>query len=225
MLYLGIGDNGKKDHAQALDKLTGKIIRIDVRDANAERPYRVPPDNPFVGAPGAHPEIWAYGMRNPWRMDFDPQNPHRLFVADVGASNWEEISIAAAGANLGWPLCEGPNCRPEADPAILVPPAIAYDRNVGCAIIGGIAVPWLNDAFMFSDLCARRLWLMERAHAQDGAQEWRMREIADLVDAARNIVAFGAGDNGSVYILAHDNPILRLDPSFADHLLDAPPAE
>ena len=233
MLYLGIGDNGKKNLSQALDNLQGKIIRIDVRGANTERPYRIPPDNPFVGAPGAHPEIWAYGLRNPWRMDFDPQNPDRIFVADVGGSNWEEVSIATAGANLGWPLCEGPQCIPETDIAALTPPALAYGRNVGCAVIGGIAVPWLDDAFIFSDLCARRIWLMERADAQekspadaqDGAQKWRMREIADLVDAARNIVAFGAGDDGSVYILAHDNPILRLDPSFADHLLDAPPAE
>ena len=233
MLYLGIGDNLKKDRPQALDNLQGKIIRIDVRGANPDQPYRIPPDNPFAHNPNALPEIWAYGLRNPWRMDFDPQNPDRIFVADVGDTAWEEISIATAAANLGWPLCEGPNCSPEADLAALTPPAIAYRRNVGCAVIGGIAVPWLDDAFIFGDLCARRIWLMEPTRAQDkspddaqdDAQQWRMREIADLVDATRNIVAFGAGNDGSVYILAHDNPIMRLDPSFADHLLDAPTLE
>ena len=225
MLYLGIGDNRNPQDAQALNNLRGKIIRIDVRGANARQPYRIPPDNPFVNAPGARPEIWAYGLRNPWRMDFDPQNPGSLFVADVGETNWEEVSIATAGANLGWNLCEGNNCAPGAD---LAPPAVAYPRTVGCAIIGGVVVPWLNNGFIFSDLCARRVWLMERANAQerspadaqDSPQAWRMREIADLVDAVRSVLAFGHGENGSVYILSYDNPILRLDPSLADDLLD-----
>ena len=110
--------------------------------------------------------------------------------------------------------------RVENDSA-LAPPAVAYPRTVGCAIIGGVAVPWLNNGFIFSDLCARRVWLMERA----AAQEWRMREIVDLVDAVRSVLAFGHGENGSVYILAYDNPILRLDPSLADHLPDAPASE
>ena len=84
MLYLGIGDNEKPADAQRLNNLRGKIIRIDVRGATAAQPYRIPPDNPFVSAPNARPEIWAYGLRNPWRMAFDPQNPNSLFVADVG---------------------------------------------------------------------------------------------------------------------------------------------
>ncbi len=237
MLYLGIGDNGQKDDAQSLTHLRSKIIRIDVRGATADQPYRIPPDNPFVNTPGALPEIWAYGLRNPWRMDFDPQNPDSLFVADVGGANWEEVSIATAGANLGWNLCESNDCAPGTDLAALAPPAVAYPRTVGCAIIGGVVVPWLNNGFIFSDLCARRVWLMERADARDsppaGAQDseqyssqgWRMREIADLVDATRSILAFGSGENGGVYILSYDNPILRLDPSLADHLPDAPADE
>ena len=222
MLYLGIGDNAPQRSSQALDNLEGKIIRIDVRGATADQPYRIPPDNPFVSAPGALPEIWAYGLRNPWRMAFDPANPHSLFVADVGEKTREEVSIATAAANLGWPLCEGNACCNHADLAAdLAPPAVAYDRNLGCAIIGGVTVPWLDNRFIFGDLCSRRVWLL----AGDHASGWQMRQIADLSEVTRNILAFGSGEDGVVYILSYDNPILRLDPNFADRLPDAPPAE
>ena len=216
MLYLGIGDNSPQRSPQALDNLEGKIIRIDVRGASANRPYRIPPDNPFVDKPGARPEIWAYGLRNPWRMAFRPADPTELFVADVGLRTYEEVSIATAAANLGWPLCEGSACRDNIDPADLAPPLIAYGRDVGCAVIGGVAVPWLQNKLIFGDLCARRVWLL----AGDPAYGWRMREIADLSEVARNILAFGSGKDGSVYILSYDNPILRLDPSLADNLPD-----
>ena len=216
MLYLGIGDNAVAAKAQALNDLRGKIIRIDVRGATAAQPYRIPPDNPFAHNPDALPEIWAYGMRNPWRMAFNPSSPGSLFVADVGSGSIEEVSIAVAGANLGWPMCEGDICRASADLADLTPPAVAYGRDVGCAVIGGVTVPWLNDKFIFGDLCARRVWML----AGDPASEWRMREIADLSDGARNILAFGSGEDGGVYILSYDNPILRLDPSLADALPD-----
>ena len=221
MLYQGIGDNGTEFDVQSLNNFRGKIIRIDVRGANPAQPYRIPPDNPFVNTPDAFPEIWAYGLRNPWRMAFDPKNPSALFVADAGKQTREEVSIATAGANLGWPYCEGEICRDDADLNALTPPAVTYGKTVGCAIIGGVTVPWLDDKFIFSDLCARRVWLLEPDNSPDGAQKWRMREIADLADAARILVAFGEGYDGSVYILAFDNPILRLDPSFADHLPDA----
>ena len=219
MLYLGIGDNGTAADAQALDKLRGKIIRIDVRGANAERRYRIPPDNPFVGAPGARPEIWAYGLRNPWRMAFDPKEPGSLFIADVGNLAWEEVSIATAGSNLGWPLCEANACAPGVDTAGLAPPAVAYGRVHGCAIIGGVTVSWLDGGFIFSDLCGRRVWLLEPNISPDSAQaspQWRMREIADLSALARNIIAFGAGEDGSVYALSRNGPILRLHPDLVE---------
>ena len=225
MLHLGIGDNEMPANAQALNDLRGKIIRIDVRGANAERPYRIPPDNPFADNSDALPEIWAYGMRNPWRMAFNPANPGSLFVADVGAGAREEVSVAVAGANLGWPMCEGDICRDDADLADLAPPAGAYGRDVGCAVIGGVTVPWLDNGFIFGDLCSRRVWLLERDSAPDSPQDWQMREIADLSDHARNILAFGSAENGDVYILSYKNPILRLDPNLPDALPDAPPAE
>ena len=233
MLYLGIGDNETQRSAQVLNDLRGKIIRIDVRGANPAQPYRIPPDNPFADVPGARPEIWAYGLRNPWRMAFDPKAPANLFVADVGFQDWEDVSIATAGVNLGWPLCEANACRDDADLANLTPPAVAYGRDRGCAVIGGVTVPWLDDKFIFGDICARRVWLLEPDatpdsapdSAQAAAQDWQMRQIADLSDLARNILAFGAAEDGGVYILSYDNPILRLDPSLADALPDAPPDE
>ena len=223
MLYLGIGDDGTPRHSQALDRLAGKIIRIDVRGANPDQPYHIPPDNPFADNPSARPEIWAYGLRNPWRMAFDPANPANLFVADVGEGTREEVSIAVAGANLGWPLCEADICQESLDAAAaanLTPPVVAYSRDIGCAVIGGVAVSWLNNGFIFGDLCSRRVWLLEpdsppadaQGSAQDSPQVWRMREIADLSESARHIIAFGKGNDGSVYALPRTGAILRLYP-------------
>ena len=225
MLYLslGIGDGRASSDAQSLQTLRGKIIRIDARGATADRPYRIPPDNPFVDNPDALPEIWAYGLRSPWRMDFDPADPSRIFVGDVGEHTREEVSIATAGANLGWPLCEADLCQESLDPALaakLAPPAVAYGRNLGCAVIGGVAVPWLDNRFIFSDLCSRRLWLLERDSPPDAAQDsppnsaqpWRMRQIADLSAPVRFLYSFGLASDGSVYVIGHDSPILRLYP-------------
>ena len=234
MLYLGIGDNSAYNDAQSLNNLRGKVIRIDVRGANVERPYLVPPDNPFVSAPNARSEICALGLRNPWRMAFDLQNPANLFVADVGSQTREEVSIATADANFGWTLCEADICKDWVSPATLAnlaPPAIAYGRDIGCAVIGGVTVPWLDDGFIFGDLCSRRVYSLERdippdtaqAVHQDSPQAWRMREIADLSQSTRHIIAFGAGADGSVYVLPRTGAILRLDPSMVGHLPDSPP--
>ena len=207
MLYLGIGYNIQYDKPQSLDTLHGKIVRIDIRDATPNRPYRIPPDNPFVDAPDAFPEIWAYGLRNPWRMDFAPDG--RLFIADVGRDDYEEISLAAAGANLGWPLCEGNLCHEEgieADDDELTPPIYTYGREDGCAIIGGVTAPRLNNGFVFGDYCNRRIWLLE----QDGHEGWRARNLAL---ARRPVLSFGMDAAGTVYILADSSPITRLQPS------------
>ena len=204
MLYLGIGDNAYLAHkAQALSSLRGKIIRIDVRGATPEQPYRIPPDNPFVNNPDALPEIWAYGLRNPWRMDFAPDG--RLFIADVGEEEQEEVSLAAAGDNLGWPICESALCRVnvEADAAGLTAPLFVYGKEDGCAIIGGVTAPRLNNGFIFGDYCSHRIWLLE----QDERESWRMRLIAQ---AERPILSFGMDADGTVYVLSRQSPIMRL---------------
>ncbi len=204
MLYLGIGDNGLGRNAQNLQSLRGAIIRIDVRGASAERPYRVPDDNPLLAMPEARPEIWAFGLRNPWRMNFDAEG--RLWVADVGHGQEEEVSLVTAGANLGWPLLEGAYCRGEqraCDALGATPPVATYGRDLGCAIIGGVGSP-PNGAYLFGDYCSGRIWRLE----EDGASGWSMREIAR---ADRQILGFGRGAGGEVYVLTAGGPILRLE--------------
>ena len=168
------------------------------------QPYRVPPDNPFVDNPDARPEIWAYGLRNPWRMDFAPDG--RLFIADVGHRKQEEISLAAAGANLGWPMCEGSACEEgvEADAGGLTAPIFTYGREGGCAIIGGVTAPRLNNGFVFGDYCSRRVWILEQ---QGGRESWQARMLAQMEGL---IMSFYIDADGTVYVLQRRNPIMRL---------------
>ena len=207
MLYLGLGYRYNAENPASLASLRGKIIRIDVRGATAEQPYRIPDDNPFTATPDARPEIWAYGFRNPWRMDFDAAG--NLWVADAGSVTEEEVSIATAGANLGWPVFEGASCQAAAaDCAALAsattPPAVSYAREQGgCAIVGGIASPRPELPYIFGDHCSRRIWTVQG----DAATGWRMHELAL---ANGNILAFGADAAGTVFVLLHDRPILRL---------------
>ena len=203
MLYLGIGDNKSSKKAQSLDTLLGNIIRIDVRGATPEQSYRIPPDNPFVNNHDALPEIWAYGLRNPWRMDFAPDG--RLFIADVGDYTQDEVSLAAAGANLGWPICEGNACEEgtDADADGLTAPIYTYSREGGCAIIGGVTVPWPNHGFIFGDHCSGKVWLLE----QDGRGSWQTRLLARMEG---QILSFGMDVDGTVYVLIRRNPIVRL---------------
>ena len=110
MLYLGLGDGGSggdpSGNGQNLNTLLGKIIRLDVRATSAAQPYAIPPDNPFTGRPGARGEVWAFGLRNPWRMAFDPPTG-RLWVGDVGQNSSEEIDVVVRGGNYGWNFREG----------------------------------------------------------------------------------------------------------------------
>ena len=205
MLHLGLGDNAEAgagaESAADLSSLAGKIIRIDVRDATEETPYRVPPDNPFVGDPDARPEIWALGLRNPWRMSF-AQNGG-LIVADVGASLREEVSIAERGANQGWPLFEGSLCVAEDNSRCdgvegYTFPIHEYPRGYpgaggDCAIIGGMFAP--DGKYLFGDYCSGRVWALERT----APDVWRATEIMDLGDA---LIAFGSDADGAVYALS-----------------------
>ena len=163
-LYWSTGEDANPDNAQPLDSLLGKLLRIDPRQDGANA-YAVPPDNPFVATAGAQGEIWALGLRNPWRFSFD-RATGALALADVGAGSWEEVDYAiqaaggGRGANYGWPTCEALSGTDCAGPA-LTPPIYAYDRPPGasnCAIMGGYVVrdPDLGDLFgryLFSDLC------------------------------------------------------------------------
>ena len=222
MLYLGIGDNRSAAEAQNPASLRGKIIRIDVRGATPEQPYRTPADNPWLSRPEFRPEIWAYGLRNPWRMAFDAAG--RLWVGDVGSAGAqaaEEVSIATAGANLGWPLFEGQLCYGDkaqcAEIADYTPPAFTYGRAEGCAIIWGgeyrgAALPRLAGSYLFSDYCSNRLWAL----TPDGAGGWSRRLAAPPAAAVPNIIAFGTDAAGEMYVLAANRQLLKLEPAFGN---------
>ena len=214
MLYLGIGDGGAANdphgHGQNRETLLGAIIRIDVRDASTAYPYRIPADNPLLGVPGVRPEIFAWGMRNPWRMAFDPAGG-ALWVGDVGQDRVEEVGIAAPGGNHGWNIFEGGECfRRDEDCDALddhIPPLATYGHDLGCSVTGGVVyrgsqLPWLDGAYLFADFCSGRLWALEQ---RDGG--WQMRELAQL-DA--QIASFGVDHDGEVHLLTFRGPILRL---------------
>ncbi|MGH9179627.1 MAG: PQQ-dependent sugar dehydrogenase [Acidimicrobiales bacterium] len=166
MLYAGLGDGGGRfdpdDNGQSLDSLLGKVLRIDPRPAG-DRPYSVPADNPFAGRAGARPEIWAYGLRNPWRLSFDAETGD-LWVADVGDGCFEELNLEKAGsgggANYGWDRAEGEWVVDPPAPSGHAPPVYSYRRDGAftCAVVGGYvyrgaAIPALRGWYVFGDLC------------------------------------------------------------------------
>ena len=224
MMYLGIGDSTCFKCPQSLDSLHGKIIRIDVRGASAEQPYRIPHDNPMLGVPDARPEIWAYGLRNPWRMAFDFHDGS-LWVADVGHDAEEEVSIATAGANLGWPIFEGSDCLDFTDEVSrfygiasgyhcsevkdVTAPIASYElTHVTCAIIGGVVyrgaeIPWLQGLYLFGDFCSGQVWALN-PDANEG------RQVLQIADLNLPLSSFGTDADGEVYALTFGGPILRL---------------
>ena len=205
MLYLGLGDNKKDENAASLATLNGKIIRIDVRNATAEQPYRIPDDNPFAATPGARPEIWAYGLRNPWRMSFDRQG--RLWVGDVGDNSFEELSLVSAGTDLGWPVFEGSLCvadGPVCESSAAVAPVAEYGHTVGCAIVGAVARSRYENAVIYGDLCTGRVWAL----TADPDAGWQTRQI---LYTSYLILSLNADADGNVYLLQAYRPILRLE--------------
>jgi glucose/arabinose dehydrogenase len=162
-LYVGLGDGGSagdpEGNGQDLGSPLGKILRLRVPPTG---PAEAPPDNPFVGVPGARPEIWAYGLRNPWRFTFDPAG--RLIVADVGQDRWEEIDVVGRGDNLGWNRREADRCFPP-DAACsadgLVDPIWVYGHDEGVSVTGGVVVGAsgpLAGQYVFGDFGSGRLW-------------------------------------------------------------------
>jgi len=170
MLYLGIGDGGAANDphqvGQDLGSLLGTIIRIDVDREGASTRYAVPNDNPFVGVRGAKPEIWAYGLRNPWRMAFD-RATGELWTGDVGQNAWEEIDIIVRGGNYGWNMREGAHAFPGGKPGSFgseyIEPIVDYPRNEGISVTGGavwrsVRHPSLNGVYVYGDFGSGRLW-------------------------------------------------------------------
>lgn len=214
-LYIGTGDGGSAgdplNAGQRLDTLLGKLLRIDVDNG---QPYAIPPDNPFINRAGALPEIWAYGLRNPWRFAFDPV-AGLLFIADVGQNAWEEVNVApvdAAGLNYGWRLMEGDQCyRPtNCEPSGLVLPVAVYGHDNatgGCSVTGGEVYrgarqPALAGVYFYADFCTGNLWALWAK-----AGEWQHALVARLTIQT---TSFGVDEEGEIYLLDRAGGVYRL---------------
>lgn len=218
-LYIGFGDGGSggdpNGNAQNLQTVLGKVLRLDV-DPEAvtdDQPYLIPEDNPFVDQAGARPEIWAYGLRNPWRFSFDRETGD-LWISDVGQNAWEEVNFAPAssggGENYGWVIREGTHCYPEGDDCAsegLVAPVAEYSHAFGVSVTGGYAyrgddVASLEGVYLFADFGSGLMWGLRR----DG-DEWVMSEP---VETDLTISAFGEGLEGELYMTAFDGTVYEV---------------
>jgi glucose/arabinose dehydrogenase len=206
LLWIGTGDGGSggdpEGRAQRLDTLLGKFLRIDP-DPQDGAPYTVPADNPFVGRDGARAEIWASGLRNPWRFSFDRATGD-LWIGDVGQGAWEEIDVlrtgTAGGANLGWNVMEGSHCFEPAegcDTDGLVLPVAEYDHGQGCSVTGGVvyrgaAIPGLAGTYLFGDFCSGTIWGLDAAAGRPAARVLAATGLA--------IASFGEDEAGELYV-------------------------
>ena len=214
-LYIGLGDGGGGGdtfgNSQRPDALLAKMLRVDV---DRGEPYGIPPDNPFVNSPGFRPEIWAWGLRNPWRYTFD-RVTGELYIADVGQNVYEEVDVQPAGQggqNYGWNIMEGFHCfRPRSDcqQTGLTPPVLEYDHSQGCSITGGSVYrgrlqPRLYGAYLYGDYCSGHLWAGWRTG--DGAWHSQM-----LADTSARISSFGEDESGELFLASlSDGTIYRL---------------
>jgi glucose/arabinose dehydrogenase len=209
-LYIGLGDGGSSDdplgNGQNLQTLLGKMLRIDV-DHGA--PYAIPSDNPFA-AGGGLPEIWAYGLRNPWRFSFE-RNSGRLFCADVGQDQFEEIDILQNGGNFGWNIMEGAHCFNPAsgcNMTRLTLPIFEYDHSEGEAVIGGYvyhgtAISSLAGTYVFGDYASGKIWGL----TENPPGTWTR---TDLLSTGANLSSFGQDAAGELYVVELGGSVMKL---------------
>ena len=213
-LYVGMGDGGNAgdpfNNGQNLGTLLAKILRIDVLGGVA--PYGIPPSNPFAGSPNSRPEIWAYGLRNPWRFSFDRKTGD-LWIADVGQDAWEEIDFQPAGdpggENYGWRVMEGTHCY---NPAVgcsaagITLPVAEYGHvNANCSVTGGFVYRGrdfarLSGIYFYGDYCSGRLWGL-----RNGAAGWDTQE---LIRPGYAFTSFGEDEAGEIYAVDGNSGVL-----------------
>ncbi len=214
-LYVAMGDGGSagdpENRAQNLGTLLGKLLRIDVTPGGAS-PYGIPLSNPFVSTPGARGEIWAFGLRNPWRFSFD-RAAHDMFIGDVGQDAVEEIDFQPAastgGENYGWRLMEGNQCynpSTNCNPGGLVLPILTYTHSLGCSVTGGYRYrgrrfPQLSGIYFYGDYCSGRLW---------GARQSPGWTAPLLLDTPYSITTFGEDEGGENYVADQDSAVYRI---------------
>ena len=207
-LYIGLGDGGSGGdpfgNGQNLQVLLGKILRIDVNGAHAAgRQYAIPDTNPYAPggiAPGAGlPEIWAYGLRNPWRFSFD-RDTRDLYIGDVGQNAWEEIDRqpagSAGGENYGWNFLEATHCYSYCDSVTAVGPIAEYSHDDGCSVTGGYVYrgtqqPSMVGTYVFSDYCSGTIWTPDAGGVVP----------QPLADTGLSVSSFGEGEDGEIYLV------------------------
>jgi glucose/arabinose dehydrogenase len=215
MLYIGLGDGGSggdpQGNGQRTNTLLGKILRIDVDNGD---PYSIPSGNPFANQSGARPEIWAFGLRNPWRFSFD-RTAGLLFVADVGQGSLEEIDVVPttrAGVNYGWNIMEGSSCfgSGSCSTAGLEPPVIEYNHSGGaCSVTGGYAyrgsaIPELAGHYFYSDYCAG--FLRSFLYSNGAATDQRTWDVGTI----GSVTSFGEDAAGEMYIVVQQGRVYRI---------------
>ncbi len=221
-LYVGFGDGGSAgdphNNGQDLSTLLGSIIRIDVRSLDNTGTYSVPNDNPFAdNNEGIKNEIWAYGLRNPWRFNID-RLTGEIWAGDVGQINREEIDIIKPGLNYGWNIMEGTSCFQESTKNNkttcandgLELPVVDYGRSKGCSVIGGYVyrgttIPPLYGTYIYSDYCSGKVWGLK----YDGEQ---VTEHIEIGKAQGKVYAFGEDERGEIYILSSTGEIYMIIP-------------
>ncbi|NPA06166.1 MAG: PQQ-dependent sugar dehydrogenase [Chloroflexi bacterium] len=216
-LYIGLGDGGAagdpEDRAQNPQSLLGKMLRIDVDHGD---PYAIPPDNPYADGREGRPEIWALGLRNPWRYAFDPLTG-ALFIADVGQNLWEEVNYwpadAPPGPNFGWDYYEGMHPYEDTPPPglTLIFPVVEYGHDMGCSITGGEvyrgqALPELWGVYLYGDFCSGRIWGL----TQTPEGQW----VSTVLWETQHLIStFGRDAAGELYLADYGTgAILRLEP-------------
>lgn len=213
-LYVGTGDGGgsgdPNENAENLNTLLGKMLRLDV---TGEATYTIPSDNPFVEVPSARGEIWAYGLRNPWRFSFDRQSGD-LYIADVGQNGWEEVNFqpadSAGGEHYGWDTMEGAHCyEPPSgcDTSGKVLPVTEYDHDLGHSVTGGYVYrgatyPTIAGRYFFADFGTGRIWGLTR-----NGTTW---ERTEHLNTDLNISSFGEDEDGELYVLDIGGDVYRL---------------
>jgi glucose/arabinose dehydrogenase len=221
-LYIALGDGGGGDpanNAQNTNSLLGKILRIDVNadgfPADPGRNYAIPADNPFVGVAGAD-EVWAYGLRNPFRNGFD-RGTGDLYIADVGQGTWEEINLGAPGANYGWKRYEGPAVFDPNTPLNGTPtfPIDYYGHDIGRSVTGGYVYrgqsEGLHGHYFFGDFVSDRIWTLENENGAWRATE-RTGQIVPNAGTLDGITSFGEDALGNLYVTSFDGEVFRLTP-------------
>jgi glucose/arabinose dehydrogenase len=215
-LYIGIGDGGGQGdpnrNGQDLSTLLGKLLRIDPTPSGG-KPYTIPRDNPFVGKSGARPEIYSYGLRNPWRFSFDSRTD-ALSIGDVGQLDWEEVDMvprgAGDGANFGWSAYEGfARFNDDQNAPDEVPPVFVYSHDSGCSITGGYVVrdkslPTLYGRYLYGDYCAGEL------HSFTAQPDHKATDDRALGVQVPSVSSFGTDDAGHIYATSLKGPVYRL---------------